>query len=65
MNNLEDLKNRIARAKELLDYMLEDAVGEHADPQAFMESAADAQRQIMDAVTIVFVASQRGKPEVE
>lgn len=39
--------------------MLEDA-SEHADPQAFMESAAEAQRLIMEAVTIVFVASQKG-----
>jgi hypothetical protein len=59
MKDLDVLKEQIRRAKQHLDYMLEDA-SEHADPQAFMESAAEAQRLIMEAVTIVFVASQKG-----
>jgi hypothetical protein len=39
--------------------MLEDVTGDHSDAaQAFMESAEEAQRQIMRAVMLVFLASQ-------
>ena len=58
MTDLDELKQHIEKAKECLDYMLEDVTGEHSDAQAFMESAEEAQRQIMRAVMLVFLASQ-------
>ena len=59
MTDLDKLKQHIEKAKECLDYMLEDATGDHSDAaQAFMESAEEAQRQIMRAVMLVFLASQ-------
>ena len=57
MSNLSELKDCIAQAKNHMDYMLEDAT--NGEAQAFMESAEEAQRQIMRAVTRVFIASQR------
>lgn len=59
MTDLDELKQHIEKAKECLDYMLEDVTGDHSDAaQAFMESAEEAQGQIMRAVMLVFLASQ-------
>ena len=59
MTDLDELKQHIEKAKECLDYMLEDVTGDHSDAaQAFMESAEEAQRQIIKAEKIVFLASQ-------
>lgn len=60
MKDVDELKACIKRAKKSLDYMLKDAQSNRSDAaQAFMESAEDAQRQIMQAVTMVFIASQK------
>lgn len=55
MLKIEDLESAIASAHEQLDYMLEDVRGGEAE--AFLDSAEEAQRYIMQAVVIAMKAA--------
>lgn len=56
--NIKDFSAAIERAKQGLDYMIEDATSGEPDAlQAMLENAEEVQRQLMRAITIATVAA--------
>ena len=57
MNNIDEFKDAIERAREHLSEMIEVATSDEEDAmQAMLELAEDVQRQLMQAITMAVVS---------
>lgn len=62
MNNIDEFKDAIERAKEHLSEMVEVATSDEDDAmQAMLELAEDVQRQLMQAITMAVVSALSNK----
>ena len=62
MNNIDDFKDTIERAREHLSEMIEVATSDEEDAmQAMLELAEDVQRQLMQAITMAVVSALSNK----
>ena len=62
MNNIDEFKDAIERAKEHLSEMVEVATSDDDDAmQAMLELAEDVQRQLMQAITMAVVSALSNK----
>lgn len=62
MNNIDEFKDAIERAREHLSEMIEVATSDEEDAmQAMLELAEDVQRQLMQAVTMAVVSALSNK----
>ncbi len=62
MNNIDEFKDAIERAREHLSEMIEVATSDEEDAmQAMLELAEDVQRQLMQAITMAVVSALSNK----
>lgn len=62
MNNIDEFKDAIERAREDLSEMVEVATSEEDDAmQAMLELAEDVQRQLMQAITMAVTSALLNK----
>ena len=62
MNNIDEFKDAIERAREHLSEMIEVATSDEDDAmQAMLELAEDVQRQLMQAITMAVVSALSNK----
>ncbi len=62
MNNIDEFKAAIERAREHLSDMIEVATSDEDDAmQAMLELAEDAQRQLMQAITVAVTSALSNK----